>query len=104
MCSGLRDEMAIEGSFWRCRKGSPPGHWVPVTILTLVPTCCACSEKGANRDNTNRDNASRVADRNDPINLVTPNLIALLLNSQRCAFFGDGPPPSGQTANIIAQT
>src|ERR1700722_586826 len=63
MCSGLRDEIALEGSFWRWRKGSPPGHEVPVTILTLPPTCCAHSVKTENRDNASSDNANRMPDR-----------------------------------------
>src|SRR3984957_13656754 len=63
MCSGLRDETAIEGSFWRWRKGSPPGHEVPVTMFTLPPTCCAHSGKTETRDNVNSDNANRMPDR-----------------------------------------
>jgi hypothetical protein len=31
----------MEGSFWRCRKGSPPGHCVPDTMFTFVPATCA---------------------------------------------------------------
>src|ERR1022692_3375738 len=103
MCRGLRDETAIEGSFWRCRKGSPPGHWVPVTILTLVPTCCACSAQIANRDNANRDNANRAPDRNGSINLVIPILIILLISSYRRAVFIP-TPSSDLTANVIALT
>ena len=30
-------EAAIDGSFWRCRNGSPPGQSVPATMLTLRP-------------------------------------------------------------------
>src|SRR5579864_6133437 len=41
MCSGLRLETAIEGSFWRCRYGSPAGQFVPETILMFWPATCA---------------------------------------------------------------
>src|SRR5215471_9269485 len=37
MWSGLRVETAIEGSFWRCRNGSPSGKDVPDTMLMLRP-------------------------------------------------------------------
>jgi len=37
MCMGLRVETAMEGSFCRCRKGSPVGHCVPETMLTFCP-------------------------------------------------------------------
>jgi hypothetical protein len=43
MCSEFLDEIAIEGSFCRCKNGSPPGHWVPVTMFTLGPGICARS-------------------------------------------------------------
>src|ERR1700739_3348063 len=49
MCKGFREEIAIEGSFCRCRNGSPPGHWVPVTIFTLGPATWDQSEP-ADRD------------------------------------------------------
>src|SRR5260370_40466476 len=39
--------MAIDGSFCRCRKGSPPGHFVPDTMLTLGPGVGVCAELGA---------------------------------------------------------
>src|ERR1044072_8459840 len=39
----LRVETALEGSFCRCRYGSPSGDVVPDTMLTLVPgTTCGC--------------------------------------------------------------
>jgi hypothetical protein len=41
MCRGLRVETAIDGSFCRCKKGSPVGHVVPETMLTFVPATCA---------------------------------------------------------------
>src|SRR5579864_3384075 len=41
MCSALRLETAIEGSFWRCRYGSPAGQSVPETILMFWPATCA---------------------------------------------------------------
>src|SRR5437016_1463320 len=39
----LRDDTAIEGSFCLVRKGSPCGHLVPWTMLTLGPTLGACA-------------------------------------------------------------
>src|SRR5580698_2522120 len=41
MCSGLRVDTAIEGSFCRCKNGSPVGHFVPETMLTFCPATCA---------------------------------------------------------------
>src|ERR1700676_109459 len=41
MCMGLRVETAIDGSFCRCRNGSPLGHFVPDTMLTFWPATCA---------------------------------------------------------------
>jgi hypothetical protein len=43
-CCEFTDETAIVGSFWRWRKGSPPGHCVPETMLTFSPTTCALAE------------------------------------------------------------
>src|SRR5512138_1770455 len=43
-CCGFTDETAIVGSFWRCRYGSPPGHWTPDTMFTLSPPICARAE------------------------------------------------------------
>src|ERR1051326_3371624 len=37
MCRGLRVEIATDGSFCRCRKGSPPGNCVPETMLVFCP-------------------------------------------------------------------
>ena len=33
----MRVETASDGSFWRCRNGSPPGNPVPETILIFAP-------------------------------------------------------------------
>src|SRR5580658_8246321 len=41
MCSGLRVETAIEGSFCLCKNGSPLGHFVPDTMFTFWPATCA---------------------------------------------------------------
>ena len=42
MCIGFREDTAIEGSFWRCRNGSPVGQVVPETIFVLEPGIGVC--------------------------------------------------------------
>src|SRR5256885_1932195 len=53
MCMGLRVETAMDGSFCRCRKGSPVGHCAPDTMLTFCPATCATEADGmSNADKT----------------------------------------------------
>src|SRR4029077_2424454 len=46
MWKEFREETATEGSFCRCRNGSPPGHCVPETMLTFGPTVCPVARDG----------------------------------------------------------
>src|SRR5262249_31535417 len=52
MCKILRVETAIDGSFWRCKNGSPPGHCLPETMFTLRPAISFWATTGTIASNT----------------------------------------------------
>src|SRR6266481_9312871 len=84
MCSGLRVETAMDGSFCLCKKGSPVGHLVPETMLTFCPATCPTAA-GAAR------NAATHANPKTAHNTRTDNLIVRLLEAESSRSNSWGP-------------
>src|ERR1700688_4105216 len=97
MCSGFRVDTAIDGSFCRCKNGSPFGHFVPDTMLTFCPATCAVAGRTAT-------NAATHANPNTAVTTRTDNLIARLLESvifSKPGYSFEGPRTS---AGLVKQS
>src|SRR5271168_821795 len=79
MCIGLRVDTAIDGSFCRCKNGSPVGHFVPETMLTFWPATCATAGGVARK--TVRQANPRTAYRTRTDNLIVKLLEAVVTRS-----------------------
>ena len=55
----MTDDTAIDGSFCLVRSGSPAGHCVPVTMLTLGPATGDAARAGAMDRKTPATNEAR---------------------------------------------
>src|SRR3982751_1826983 len=64
MCRGLRVEIATDGSFCRCKYGSPPGNCVPETMFVFCPGVWAETASGAtsSKQSANRTNGARMGE------------------------------------------